>query len=52
MFEDALQEARALDKDFARTKTIKGPLHGVPVSFKDLCESWPRVGSAGYALSL
>ncbi|KAG8852243.1 hypothetical protein FRB96_008889 [Tulasnella sp. 330] len=36
MFEEALQEARTLDRDFARTKTIKGPLHGVPVSFKDL----------------
>ncbi|KAG9001537.1 hypothetical protein FRB94_004688 [Tulasnella sp. JGI-2019a] len=36
MFADALQEARALDQDFARTKTLKGPLHGVPISFKDL----------------
>ncbi|KAG8861472.1 hypothetical protein FRB96_002921 [Tulasnella sp. 330] len=36
MFLDALEEARSLDREFARTHTIKGPLHGVPISFKDL----------------
>ncbi|KAG8982635.1 hypothetical protein FRB93_007949 [Tulasnella sp. JGI-2019a] len=36
MFEDALKEARDLDREFERTGTIKGPLHGVPISFKDL----------------
>ncbi|KAG9004319.1 hypothetical protein FRB94_006798 [Tulasnella sp. JGI-2019a] len=36
MFADALQEARRLDREFTITKVIKGPLHGVPVSFKDL----------------
>ncbi|KAG8855311.1 hypothetical protein FRB96_007109 [Tulasnella sp. 330] len=36
MFAEALEEARALDREFERTRVIKGPLHGVPVSFKDL----------------
>lgn len=37
MFETALLEAKALDKEFAVTGRIRGPLHGVPVSFKDQC---------------
>ncbi|KAG8858225.1 hypothetical protein FRB96_005354 [Tulasnella sp. 330] len=36
MFGDALGEARRLDRDFAASRRIKGPLHGVPVSLKDL----------------
>jgi len=36
-FEEATEEARQLDAEFARTKELKGPLHGVPVSVKDLC---------------
>ncbi|KZT07013.1 amidase signature enzyme [Laetiporus sulphureus 93-53] len=36
MFEQARADALALDKEFAISKTLKGPLHGVPVSFKDL----------------
>ncbi|KDQ12989.1 hypothetical protein BOTBODRAFT_56307 [Botryobasidium botryosum FD-172 SS1] len=36
LFAEALAEAEALDKEFRATKKIKGPLHGVPVSFKDL----------------
>ncbi|KIO26468.1 hypothetical protein M407DRAFT_24192 [Tulasnella calospora MUT 4182] len=35
MFAQALEEARALDAEFARTKKIKGPLHGLPISLKD-----------------
>ncbi|KLO17969.1 amidase signature enzyme [Schizopora paradoxa] len=34
-FDDALKEAAELDAEFAKTKILKGPLHGVPVSFKD-----------------
>jgi amidase len=35
MFVEALEQARALDRDFQATGKIKGPLHGVPVSIKD-----------------
>lgn len=37
MFKDALKEAEVLDAEFARTNQLKGPLHGLPVSFKDQC---------------
>ncbi|KAF8312351.1 amidase signature enzyme [Clavulina sp. PMI_390] len=36
MFEDALKEAKALDEEHAATGNLRGPLHGVPVSAKDL----------------
>lgn len=39
LFAEAREEARALDEEFASTGSIRGPLHGVPVSFKDQCES-------------
>jgi Asp-tRNA(Asn)/Glu-tRNA(Gln) amidotransferase A subunit family amidase len=32
-----LQEAEELDRQFSKTHVLKGPLHGVPVTFKDLC---------------
>ncbi|KAG8959732.1 hypothetical protein FRC03_007549 [Tulasnella sp. 419] len=35
LYKEALEEAHELDREFARTKKIKGPLHGVPISFKD-----------------
>ncbi|KAJ7090201.1 amidase [Mycena belliarum] len=35
LFADALQQARDLDAEFVSSKTLRGPLHGVPVSFKD-----------------
>lgn len=38
MILDALQAAEKLDLEFAQTGRVKGPLHGVPVSFKELCE--------------
>ncbi|KAG8809854.1 hypothetical protein FRC17_003207, partial [Serendipita sp. 399] len=38
LFSEALEQAKALDKEFARTGKIKGPLHGVPVSIKDQFE--------------
>ncbi|KAI0367051.1 amidase signature enzyme [Pilatotrama ljubarskyi] len=34
-FAEARARAKALDDEFARTGKICGPLHGVPVSFKD-----------------
>ncbi|KAI0763808.1 amidase signature enzyme [Trametes elegans] len=35
LFAEARARARALDDEFARTGKLRGPLHGVPVSFKD-----------------
>ncbi|KII87208.1 hypothetical protein PLICRDRAFT_113002 [Plicaturopsis crispa FD-325 SS-3] len=35
LFEQALREAALLDKEYAATGKLRGPLHGVPVSFKD-----------------
>lgn len=37
LFEQALVEAEELDAEFASTKRLRGPLHGIPVSFKDQC---------------
>ncbi|OCH93682.1 amidase signature enzyme [Obba rivulosa] len=36
MFEAARQTAQELDAEFAATKKLRGPLHGVPISFKDI----------------
>ncbi|KAG8988140.1 hypothetical protein FRB94_001820 [Tulasnella sp. JGI-2019a] len=36
MISEALEEARELDRQFASSQKIKGPLHGVPISFKDI----------------
>ena len=38
MFSEARAQAKALDAEFASTGRLRGPLHGVPVSFKDVCE--------------
>jgi amidase len=38
LFEEARLHAQELDKEFATTKQLRGPLHGVPVSFKDQFE--------------
>ncbi|CAK4017654.1 related to general amidase [Lecanosticta acicola] len=35
MFDDAIQRAKELDAEFARTGRVTGPLHGLPVSLKD-----------------
>lgn len=35
LYEDARKRAKELDAEFASTKTLRGPFHGVPVSFKD-----------------
>ncbi|EEB89173.1 hypothetical protein MPER_12757 [Moniliophthora perniciosa FA553] len=36
LFEQALRRAKELDEEFASTKRIRGPFHGVPFSLKDL----------------
>ncbi|KAH7904118.1 amidase signature domain-containing protein [Hygrophoropsis aurantiaca] len=38
LFDDAKKQAQALDQHFAATQQLRGPLHGVPVSFKDQFE--------------
>lgn len=38
LFQQARREAQELDRHFRETKELKGPLHGVPVSFKDVCK--------------
>lgn len=35
MFEEALHQARELDEHHQATGSLKGPLHGVPISLKD-----------------
>ncbi|KAJ5470894.1 hypothetical protein N7530_008251 [Penicillium desertorum] len=35
LFEDALEQAKQLDADFAKTGKLKGPLHGIPITLKD-----------------
>ena len=32
-----MEEARKLDAEFAKTGELMGPLHGVPISVKDMC---------------
>lgn len=39
LFAQAIKEAGELDAEFASTKRLRGPLHGVPVSFKDQCQA-------------
>lgn len=51
-FADARAQAEALDAEFAQTGKVRGPLHGVPVSFKDTCKSLVRAGAgAGTVLT-
>ncbi|KAH9888812.1 amidase signature enzyme [Cubamyces lactineus] len=35
LFAEARTQAKALDAEFAQTGKVRGPLHGVPVTFKD-----------------
>lgn len=35
LFKDAIEQAKALDREFKTTGKLKGPLHGVPVTVKD-----------------
>ncbi|KZT27863.1 amidase signature enzyme [Neolentinus lepideus HHB14362 ss-1] len=49
LFETARQEAHALDEEFSRSKQLKGPLHGVPTSFKDHYEIAGVDATSGYS---
>jgi amidase len=46
---DALDVARALDADFARTGTLSGPLHGVPFAIKDQFDTFDMRSTSGAA---
>jgi Asp-tRNA(Asn)/Glu-tRNA(Gln) amidotransferase A subunit family amidase len=37
---DALEVAKALDEEFARTGRLKGPLHGIPFAIKDQLDTF------------
>ena len=46
---DALDRARELDAEFARTGKLRGPLHGIPVAIKDLFDTFDVRTTAGAA---
>ncbi|HEX5281623.1 MAG TPA: amidase family protein [Micropepsaceae bacterium] len=46
---DALEAARALDADFARTGKLSGPLHGIPFIVKDQFDTFDMRTTAGAA---
>ncbi|GJN72266.1 hypothetical protein PLICBS_006338 [Purpureocillium lilacinum] len=48
MVEDALSQARDLDAHFRRTGKVVGPLHGVPISVKEMVSFKDRVTNTGY----
>lgn len=48
MAEPALARAKELDAEFRKTGTITGPLHGVPISVKELIGFKGRVCNAGF----
>ena len=48
MIAEARAQAKALDAEFASTGRLRGPLHGVPVSFKDVCEWLGKRGRQGW----
>jgi amidase len=46
---DALEAARALDAEFARTGVLKGPLHGVVFAVKDQFDTFDMRSTSGAA---
>ncbi|TBU43523.1 amidase signature domain-containing protein [Dichomitus squalens] len=48
-FSQARAEATALDEEFTLTGKIRGPLHGVPVSFKDIFDVKGYDTTMGYS---
>jgi len=49
MAEEALAQARALDEHYSKTGKIVGPMHGVPVSVKEMVSFKGRVTHTGFA---
>ncbi|KAF9510452.1 hypothetical protein BS47DRAFT_1348002 [Hydnum rufescens UP504] len=50
LFESAFKDAKMLDEEFAATGRLRGPLHGVPISLKDLFDVKGVDSSIGYSL--
>lgn len=48
MAEEALSQARDLDAHFRRTGKVVGPLHGVPISTKEMVSFKGRIVNTGY----
>lgn len=46
---DALETARALDEEFARTGRLRGPLHGIPFAIKDQFDTFDMRTTSGAA---
>src|SRR5207247_11469963 len=46
---DALETAKALDAEFARTGRLTGPLHGIPFAIKDQFDTFDRRPTSGAA---
>ena len=46
---DALETARALDEEFARTGRLKGPLHGIVFAIKDQFDTFDMRSTSGAA---
>ena len=52
VYPQARAQAEALDADFAQTKRLVGPLHGVPLSVKDQCRIAGTETTCGYVSQL
>lgn len=48
LFEEAREEARKLDAEFAETGKLKGQLHGVPITLKDMIDVKGFDSTIGY----
>src|SRR5205814_5411206 len=46
---DALEVAKALDAEFARTGRLTGPLHGIPFAIKDQFDTFDMRSTSGAA---
>ncbi|KAF9235627.1 amidase signature domain-containing protein [Melanogaster broomeanus] len=50
--DEGIEQARALDEYFKREAKVVGPLHGLPISIKDMFPVRGRWGSAGFLSSV
>lgn len=48
MFDEGIAHAKKLDKHFAKTGEVLGPLHGLPVSLKDNFNIPGKPSSVGF----